>query len=206
MVTEAITVARACGASGEVLVRGDSAYGSSQVVAACRRAGARFSVVLTKNPAVTRAINTIPDDAWTPVRYPGAVVDPETKQPVTARLIVRRVRDRARLDELFPVWRHHPFLTDSVEPAPAADITHRRHAIIETTFADLIDGPLAHLPSGRFAANGAWTICAAISHNLLRAAGTMAGPAEAVARGATLRRTLINVPARIATGRGRNPG
>ena len=46
MVTEAITVARACGASGEVLVRGDSAYGSSQVVAACRRAGARFSVVL----------------------------------------------------------------------------------------------------------------------------------------------------------------
>lgn len=219
MVTEAITVARACGASGEVLVRGDSAYGSSQVVAACRRAGARFSVVLTKNPAVTRAINTIPDDAWTPVRYPGAVVDPETgewisnaevaeipaftafastKQPVTARLIVRRVRDRARLDELFPVWRHHPFLTDSVEPAPAADITHRRHAIIETTFADLIDGPLAHLPSGRFAANGAWTICAAISHNLLRAAGTMAGPAEAVARGATLRRTLINVPARIA--------
>jgi hypothetical protein len=70
-----------------------------------------------------------------------------TDHPVTARLIVRRVRDRAQADELFPVWRHHPFLTNSLEPAPAADITHRRHAIIETTFADLIDGPLAHLPS-----------------------------------------------------------
>ena len=34
-----------------------------------------------------------------------------------------------------------------------ADITHRKHAIVETTFADLIDGPLAHLPSGLFAAN-----------------------------------------------------
>ena len=44
-------------------------------------------------------------------------------------------------------------------------------------FADLIDGPLAHLPSGRFAANSAWAICAAITHNLLRAAGTLAGPA-----------------------------
>lgn len=65
-------------------------------------------------------------------------------------------------------------------------------------FADLIDGPLAHLPSGRFAANSAWTICAAISHNLLRAAGTMARQQQAVARGATLRRTLIAVPARTA--------
>ena len=110
---------------------------------------------------------------------------------------MRRVRDRAKLDELFPVWRHHPFLTNSLEPTAQADITHRRHAIIETTFADLIDGPLAHLPSGRFAANSAWVICAAITHNLLRAAGTLASPAHAVARGATLRRDLIAVPARI---------
>ena len=117
---------------------------------------------------------------------------------MTARLIVRRVRDQARLDELFPVWRHHPFLTDSLEPAAVADVTHRRHAIIETVFADLIDGPLAHLPSGRFGANAAWALCAAITHNLLRAAGTLAGPAQAVARGATLRRTIINVPARLA--------
>jgi len=224
MVTEAIRVARTAGATGEVLVRGDSAYGHSTVARACLAAGARFSLVLVKNKAVTAAIATIPDDAWVPVHYPGAVVDPETGEwisdaqvaeipvftafastayPVTARLIVRRVRDRARLEELFPVWRHHPFFTNSREPAPVADITHRRHAIIETVFADLIEGPLAHLPSGRFGANSAWALCAAITHNLLRAAATMAGPAQAVQRGATLRRTLINVPARLARPQGR---
>jgi hypothetical protein len=187
-------------------------------VNACLRAGARFSLVLTKNPAVARAIATIAEDAWIPVHYPGAVVDPDTGQlisdaevaevgftafastghPVTARLIVRRVRDRARLDELFPVWRHHPFFTNNTEPTAQADITHRRHAIIETVFADLIDGPLAHQPSGRFAANNAWAICAAMTHNLLRAAGTLTSPKHAVARGATLRRQIVTVPARLA--------
>jgi Transposase DDE domain group 1 len=219
MVTDAIRVARTAGATGEVLVRGDSAYGSSAVAGACLKAGARFSLVLVKNSSVIRAIATIPDHAWTPVQYPGAVVDPDTgelisdaevaevatftafgstKHPLTARLIVRRVRDRARLEELFPVWRHHPFLTNSLEPTAQADITHRRHAIIETTFADLIDGPLAHLPSGRFAANSAWAICAAMTHNLLRAAGTLASPQHAVARGAALRRQIVTVPARLA--------
>jgi hypothetical protein len=42
-------------------------------------------------------------------------------------------------------------------------------------FADLIDGPLAHLPPGRFGANSARVLCAAITHNLLRAAGVLAG-------------------------------
>jgi hypothetical protein len=49
MVREAIGVARAAGAAGEILVRGDSAYGNSAVVGACVKAGVRFSVVLTKN-------------------------------------------------------------------------------------------------------------------------------------------------------------
>jgi hypothetical protein len=188
------------------------------VVGACLKARVRFSVVLAKNPAVLRAIGTIPNDAWTPVHYPGAVVDPETGElisdaevaettftafastghPVIARLVVRRVRDQTKLDELFPVWRYHPFFTNSLEPTAAADVTHRRHAIIETVFADLIDGPLAHLPSGRFASNHAWALCAAITHNLLRAAETLDPSKPAVARGATLRRQIIHVPARLA--------
>jgi hypothetical protein len=61
-----------------------------------------------------------------------------------------------------------PVFTDTDEPVDQADITHRRHAVIETVFADLIDGPLADMPSGRFGANSAWILCAAISHNLLR--------------------------------------
>jgi hypothetical protein len=49
-----------------------------------------------------------------------------------------------------------------------------------------------------FTANSAWAICAAITHNLLRAAGTLAGPSQALARGATLRRQVVVVPARLA--------
>lgn len=226
MVREAIATARALGASGEILVRGDCAYGVYDTIAACRSAGARFSFVLTRNPAVDRAIASIADDAWIPVDYPGAEIDPDTGalvsdaevaeieytaftsrrkgEQVTARLIVRRVRDRATPSrrgehgELFPVWRHHPFFTDSTDDLAAADATHRRHAIVETVFADLIDGPLAHMPSGRFATNAAWSICAGIEHNLLRAAGTLARGAHAAARGATLRRRIVNVPARPA--------
>ena len=122
-----------------------------------------------------------------------------TYQAVTARLIVRRVKDASQPEDgLFPIWRYHPFFTNSIESAADADITHRRHAIIETTFADLIDGPLAHIPSGRFGANSAWAVCAAIAHNLLRAAATLAGARHRTARGATLRRHLVNVPARLA--------
>ncbi|SID68458.1 transposase, mutator type [Mycobacteroides abscessus subsp. abscessus] len=78
MVAQAIATARAAGVTGQILVRGDSAYGSAAVVAACRRAGARFSLVLTKNTSVAAAIAAIPEHAWTPVQYPGAVRDPDT--------------------------------------------------------------------------------------------------------------------------------
>jgi hypothetical protein len=152
------------------------------------------------------------------VRYPNAVQDPDTggwisdaevaevsytafaatKDRITALLVVRRVKDARYPDALFPVWRYHPFFTNSELPTAQADIVHRRHAIIETVFADLIDGPLAHMPSGHFGANSAWALAAAIAHNLLRAAGTLAGKTYSVARGATLRRRIITVPARLA--------
>jgi hypothetical protein len=218
MVAAAIGTARAAGASGKVLVRGDSAYSSRKVVRACTRHGARFSLVMTRNAAIDRAIATIDDDAWTPVSYPGAVRDPDTgawisdaevaeipytafvstKDRITARLVVRRVKDACHPDALFPVWRYHPFFTDTDLPVEEADITHRQHAIIETVFADLIDGPLAHIPSGSFGANSAWALCAAIAHNLLRAAGVLAGDRHTRARGSTLRRHIVNVPARLA--------
>jgi hypothetical protein len=217
MVAQAIRTARDCGANGKILVRGDSAYGNRKVVRACRRAGAQFSLVMTRNAAVDRAITAIDEAAWTPVCYPGAVHDPDTgawisdaevaeipytafastKDRVTARLVVRRVKDARFPDALFPVWRYHPFFTNTDLPVEAADITHRQHAIIETVFADLIDGPLAHIPSGRFGANSAWILCAAIAHNLLRATGVLAGDQHARARGSTLRRKIVNVAGRL---------
>ena len=215
---QAITTARAIDPDATIMVRGDSAFGTKKVIGACLDEQVEFSLTLSRNRRVTKAIEAIDDDAWTPVHYPGAVEDPDTgalisdaevaETPytltvrghgrVTARLVVRRVKDACCPDALFPVWRYHPFFTNSELPTAEADITHRKHAIVETTFADLIDGPLAHIPSGLFAANCAWLACAVIAHNLLRAAGTLAGGEHAVARGATLRRDLVNVPARFA--------
>jgi Transposase DDE domain group 1 len=218
MVASAISTAVDLGADRNILVRGDSAYGNRKVVRVCVRYGARFSLVMTRNAAVDRAIAAIEETAWTPVSYPGAVRDPDTgawisdaevaeigytafastKDRITARLVVRRVKDACYPDALFPVWRYHPFFTNTDLPVEQADITHRQHAIIETVFADLIDGPLAHLPSGRFGANSAWVLCAAIAHNLLRATGVLAGDRHTRARGSTLRRRIVNVPARLA--------
>ena len=127
---------------------------------------------------------------------------------ITARLIVRRVKDLNRRaaegqGELFCAWRYHAIFTDSPFEMIQAEEQHRGHALVEQVFADLTDGPLAHLPSGWFAANAAWLACAAISHNLLRAAGSLASHACARARAATLRRDLIGVAARIVRhGRG----
>ena len=217
-VKRAITTTRACGTTGTIMLRGDSAFGTTKVITTCVEEGVEFSLAVSRNRRITTAIDAIDESAYTPVHYPGAVEDPDTGALISdaeaaetpyplrlgrgrtliVRLVVRRVKDARYPDGLFPVWRYHPFVTNSTLSTAEADITHRRHAIIETTFADLIDGPLAHIPSGLFAANCAWLACAAITHNLLRAAGTLAGGDHTVARGATLRRDLVNIPARFA--------
>jgi DDE family transposase len=220
MVTEAINTAIEAGASPEnILVRGDSAYCGGKIIAAVVKAGASFSFAIARNSSVDAAIASIPDEAFVAVQYPGAVTDPDTgelisdaqvseveytafagtRYEITGWLVVRRVLDANTQDPLFPVWRYHPFFTNNTEPVTQADITHRAHAICETVWSDLIDGPWAHQPSGSLAANAAWTVLAAITHNLLRAAGTLTDTARyTVARGATLRTHLINVAARFA--------
>ncbi len=99
--------------------------------------------------------------------------------------------------ELFTVWRYRTAFTDSPFILVQAEAQHRGHAIIEQVFAELIDGPFAHLPSGRFNANNAWLACIAIAHNLTRVAATLAGRPHHTARAATIRRQLINVAGRI---------
>lgn len=222
---EALAATRQAGASGTVIVRADSQFCNADVVAACRRANARFSLTVRMNPNVAAAISTIDEDAWTPIRYPQAFVDPDTgelvsdaevaeveytaftgrkkAEQVTARLIVRRVRRLnseavAGQGELFTAWRYHAVFTDSPFTMLQAELQHRQHAVIEQVIADGKSGPLAHLPSGNFQANNAWLTLWAITHNLLRAAGSLAGTFHARATTATLRAHLVNVPARIA--------
>jgi len=224
-----VSTARAAGCTGTIVVRMDSAFYSLSACGAVRAAGAFFSVTVAMNPHVRAAIGAIPEGAWTPIQYPRALWDDQLRawvsdaevaevpytaftskkgKAITARLIVRRVRDLNRQaaggqDELFEVWRHHAVFTDSPFVTLQAEAQHRDHAIIEQVLADWTSGPLAHLPSGSFPANAAWLALAAISHNLLRAAGALASLGYAKARGATIRRDLIDVAARIARhGRG----
>jgi Transposase DDE domain group 1 len=222
-VASTLAAAWRCGATGLVLARMDSAFYTADVVAAVRRAGAKFSITARQTPSVKAAIAAIGDDAWTPIRYPNAIFDDQAgrwvsdaevaetsytgfasrgDRAVTARLIVRRVKllpAGTAQPALVEGYRYHAVLTDSPLTMLQAETCHRGHAIIEQVIADLKNGPLAHLPSGRFAANAAWLTLAAIAHNLTRAAGCLASTFHALARPATIRDQLINIAARIAT-------
>ncbi|MFV2110608.1 IS1380 family transposase, partial [Micromonospora sp. LOL_015] len=127
MVVEAINTAIEAGADpATIVVRGDSAFCSGKTIAAIVKAGATFSFTIARNPAVDAAVASIPDDAYIPVQYPGAVTDPDTGElishahvaeieytafagtpyEITAWLVVRRVLDANTQDPLFPVWRY----------------------------------------------------------------------------------------------------
>ena len=229
LAARAIGTARDAGCTGTIIVRLDSAFYNTAVIGAICRGGARFSVTVPMNSSIRAAVGSIGEDAWMPIRYPRAIWDDQLQawisdaevaevqytafvskkgQAVTARLVVRRVRDLNKKaadgqDELFPAWRYHAVFTDSPFELVQAEGQHRDHAIVEQVFADVTSGPLAHMPSGVFTANAAWLAIAAMAHNLVRAGGALASLPCAKARAATIRRDLIAVAARTARhGRG----
>jgi hypothetical protein len=134
------------------------------------------------------------------IAYVAFAARPKAQQ-VPGRLVVRRIPELNPngQDGLFDLWRYHAFFTTSSLDTVAADITHRGHAIIEQVHADLKNSALAHLPSGTFTANAAWLVLAVLAFNLTRGAAALSGPQLATATTGTIRRTLIVVPARIAS-------
>ncbi|CCG02042.1 transposase [Blastococcus saxobsidens DD2] len=224
MIADALVTARKAGVTGMVTVRADSAYYNRDVVAAAIRGGASFSITARMDPAIRKAIATIGENAWTTIKYPNAIFDDAEQRWVSdaevaeigftaftsrrkAEHVTARLRRVKRLNpasvpagqsELFTAYRYHAVFTDSPQPTLEAEATHRRHAIVEQVIADVKNGPLAHLPSGSFAANSAWLVLAAIAFNLTRAAGALASKFHARATTATIRAQLINIPARIA--------
>jgi hypothetical protein len=216
---------RAREATGRMLLRADSAFYGHATIGSAMHAGAQVSVTVRMDPKVKAAIAGIPADAWTAIEYTDAVYDADSgrwisraevaevpftafssrrkTEQVAGRLVVRRIPDlnapaHPGQAALFELWRFHAFFTTSDLDTVAADKTHRGHAIIEQVNADLKNSALTHLPSGRFAANSAWLVLAVMAFNLTRAAATLAGHGLAKAVTATIRRTLIAVPARIA--------
>ncbi|WP_425388756.1 IS1380 family transposase [Amycolatopsis jejuensis] len=221
-----LAAARACGATGTLVVRLDSGFYHGEILAAIQAEGARFSVTAPQNPAVRAAIAAITENAWQPVAYARPVYDHDSDtwvhaaevaetpctaftnptrngQRITARLVVRRVRDTTRdardpTGELFPAYRYQTVFTDTGFDTVAAETRHRdRAGAIEQIFADLNNSALAHFPSGRFAANAAWLALAALAHNLQRSAGCLAGSVHTKARTGTIRAHLIAIAARI---------
>ena len=90
---DAIAATRRTGHAAAVICdRMDSAFYTHRVVAAALAAGAWFSITARMDPAITAAINLIPDDAWVPIKYPQAIFDEEQQ-----RWIWRRVGRRNHL-------------------------------------------------------------------------------------------------------------
>ena len=169
LVADALVTAKACGATGTLVLRADSAFYQSDVIAGVLRAKACFSITARQLPPVRKAIAGIAD-TWTAIKYTHAVWDEQAQgwisgaevaeitftafgskakaKQVTARLIVRRDPDANPNNQspLFTVYRYHAVFTNSPLPMLEAEKAHRAHAIVEQVIADLKNGPLAHLP------------------------------------------------------------
>jgi len=187
------------GATGVKLLRADSGFWNTKVFERLEKAGWQYSIGVRMIKAVRAAVEAIPEAAWTKIAdYPD---DGEAQIAETVyggrRLIVRRTRLLGPQAELWPDWRHFAFITNREEDITLVEAEHRDHAVVEQVIADLKDQALAHFPSGHFHANGAWTVLAALAHNLLRWTQLLGLPDTTVRAARTLRRRLLQVPGRL---------
>lgn len=205
--TETFNRVRAAGATGPLTLRADSGFYTGSVTKACRKAGVAYSITVKQNSAIRRAIDTITEEAWTPIPYflNGADVAETTYRPFgkkapVVRLIVRRVKPTPGSQlALFTTYSHHAMITDRVGGTVELEADHRRHAVVEDAIRDLKYGVgLNHLPSGRFGANAAWLALNVTAHNMARWMSRI-GLGEQLIATDTLRRRYLNLPGRITT-------
>ncbi len=193
--------------SGRVVLRCDSGFWSRTVIAFCDKHSWEYSITVRQIPTIRDRIADIASDGprWTPMLdYPdtGVCEIAETDYDDTdsgRRLIVRRVATLDAQQALFPNWVHHAFVTNRQGPIRLEDEHHRAHAVCELAIRDLKENGLAHCPSGRFNANGAWLALAMLAHNLIRWADTITTGTPRLITGGTIRRTLIATPGRISS-------
>ena len=165
------------GASGQLTMRAYSGFYTHAVVAACREMDVRFSITIRQRASLRDLIEA---DA----------------PPV--RLIVRRVKPTPGSQlALFAKYSYHGFITDRDGETLELEADHRRHAEIENAIRDLKYGVgLNHLPSGRFAANGAWLAVQVMAHNLARWAARI-GLGQQIVTTKTLRRRVFALVGRL---------
>ncbi len=187
------------GATGTRLLRADSGFWNKQTFAKLDRAGWQFSIGVRLQPAVRAAIEAIDQTAWIDLPdYPDTSVAQIAETTLAdRRLVVRRVRTLDRQGELLPSWELFAFVTNRADDLAIVEAEHRQHAVVELAIRDLKDQALAHFPSGRFTANAAWTVIAALAHNLLRWTSVIGLPGHTIRAGRTVRRRLLALPGRL---------
>ena len=221
---ETVGRVRCAGTGGQLTVRADSGFYTHDVVAVCRKTKVRFSITVRLHQSLRNIIEAIPEEDWTPIPYwmEGAAAVAETSytpfdsEPDAApvRLIVRRVKPTPGSQlALFASYSYHAFITDRDGETLELEADHRRHAEIENAIRDPASSAgqalkygvgLNHLPSGSFAANGAWlavqslprTRYGVIAHNLARWTARL-GLGEQVVTTKTLRRRFFSLAGRL---------
>ena len=205
---ETVGRVRYAGARGQLTVRADSGFYTHALVKVCREMDVRFSITVRQRQSLRNLIEAIPEADWTPIPYwlDGAAAVAETtytpfqSEPDAApvRLIVRRVKPTPGSQlALFATYSYHGCITDREGETLELEADHRRHAEIENAIRDLKYGVgLNHLPSGRFAANGAWLAVQVMAHNLARWTARL-GLGEQIVTTKTLRRRFFSIAGRL---------
>jgi hypothetical protein len=198
-VEELIPRVQRAGATGPKLLRADSGFWNKKIMARLERAGWLYSIGVRQQKHIKATIAEIPEQDWqTLTDYPdGGEAQIAQTMLGRQRLIVRRTRLIGAQAELWPDWRHFALLTNRTDPIELVEAEHRQHAVVELAIRDLKDQALAHFPSGKFAANAAWTVIAALAHNLLRWTTLIGLPDTTIPTARTIRRRLLTVPGRI---------
>jgi hypothetical protein len=196
---ELIARVNRAGATGTKLLRADSGFWSEKVFCRLERAGWEYSIGVRNIKKIKAIVEQIPETAWVTIEdYPK---DGEAQIAETVykgrRLAVRRTRLLGKQAELWPDWRHFCLVTNRTDALAVVEAEHRDHAVVEQVIAELKDQALVHFPSGEFHANSAWTVIAALAHNLLRWTQQLGLPDTPVRAARTLRRWLLRVPGRL---------
>ena len=189
------------GATGARLLRADSGFHNEKSFRRLDRAGWQFSIAMRMTKHVRAAVEMICESAWvTLTDYPESGEAQIAETTVNGRrVIVRRVRSLGDQDQLFETWTHYPIATNRTEPLALVEAEHRAHAVVELVIRDLKDQALAHFPSGQFNANAAWTVIAALAHNLHRWTMLIGLPDQTTWHARTTRRRLLRLPGRLTT-------
>ena len=205
---ETVGRVRYAGANGRLTLRADSGFYTHGVVSVCRKMDVRFSITIRQHKSLhisSRRYPRMPGrrflTGWTVPRCGRDHLHPLPGRG--GRRAGTAHRPAGEADARFPNWPSSPNPA-IMASSPTGDgelleleADHRRHAEIENAIRDLKYGVgLNHLPSGRFAANGAWLAVQTMAHNLARWTARI-GLGERIATTKTLRRRFFSLAGRL---------